>query len=214
MKILLDAGHGNNDHTNGKYSPMVGDLGLNDPTIYKGRFREGNFNRIVAQEIVTQLVADGYDAQLVTPEDEDISLGERVRRVNKICDKLGAANVVLVSIHADAAGRGHEWCSARGMTSRVSPKGSNKSRWLGKVLWQESCKQGLKGNRRNVPECGYIEQSLYITNNTKCAAVLTENCFYDNKEDLKIIASPEGREKVIQAHISALKKYVETYGSK
>ena len=211
---MIDNGHGADDYTNGKYSPPVAGLGLSDPTIYEGRFREGNFNRIVALEVVTRLVGAGYDASLVTPENTDISLGERVRRVNKVCKQVGASNVVLVSIHSDAAGRGHEWCSARGMTSRVSPKGSKKSRWLGKVLWQESCKQGLKGNRRNVPECGYIEQSLYITNNTACAAVLTENCFYDNKEDLKIIASPEGREKVIQAHISALKKYVETYGSK
>lgn len=213
MKILLDAGHGTDCYTNGKYSPMVGELNLgDDPTIYKGRFREGNFNRIVAQEIVTQLVADGYDAQLVTPEDEDISLGERVRRVNKICDKLGAANVVLVSIHADAAGHGNEWRNARGMTSRVSPNGSKKSRWLGKVLWQEIVKQGLKGNRW-VPECGYIEQSLYITNNTRCPAVLTENCFYDNKDDLRLLASPEGRERVIRAHVAALKKYVKTFGN-
>ena len=211
MKICVDNGHGKDAYTNGKYSPMVGEMGIDDPTIYKGRFREGNFNRIVALEIVNRLVAAGYDASLVTPEDEDISLGERVRRVNKWCSKLGAANVVLISIHADAAGHGNEWKAARGMTSRVSPNGSKKSRWLGKVLWQESAKRDLKGNRW-IPDCGYIEQSLYILNNTRCPAVLTENCFYDNMADLRIIASPEGREKVIEAHIAAIKRYVDVYG--
>ena len=211
MKILIDNGHGGKDITNGKYSPLMKDMGIEDPTIIGGRFREGEFNRLVALNLVTRLVAAGYDAQLVTPEDEDISLGERVRRVNKWCDKLGASNVVLISVHADAAGHGNEWRAARGMTSRVCPHASKKSRWLGKVLWQESCKQGLKGNRW-VPECGYIEQSLYITNNTRCPAVLTENCFYDNQADLRILASVEGRERVIRAHVAALKKYVDTFG--
>ena len=210
MKILIDNGHGGKDITNGKYSPLMKDMGIDDPTIIGGRFREGEFNRLVALNLVTRLVAAGYDAQLVTPEDEDISLGERVRRVNKWCDKLGANNVVLISVHADAAGHGNEWRAARGMTSRVCPHASKKSRWLGKVLWLESCKQGLKGNRW-VPESGVIEQSLYILNNTRCPAVLTENCFYDNLSDVRILASPEGRELVVTAHYKALVKYCETY---
>lgn len=210
MKILIDNGHGGKDITNGKYSPLMKDMGIDDPTIIGGRFREGEFNRLVALNLVTRLVAAGYDAQLVTPEDEDISLGERVRRVNKWCDKLGANNVVLISVHADAAGHGNEWRAARGMTSRVCPHASKKSRWLGKVLWQESCKQGLKGNRW-IPESGVIEQSLYILNNTRCPAVLSENCFYDNLTDVRILASPEGRERVVEAHFKALVKYCDTY---
>ena len=210
MKILIDNGHGGKDITNGKYSPLMKDMGIEDPTIIGGRFREGEFNRLVALNLVTRLVAAGYDAQLVTPEDEDISLGERVRRVNKWCDKLGASNVVLISVHADAAGHGNEWRAARGMTSRVCPNASKRSRWLGKVLWLESCKQGLKGNRW-VPESGVIEQSLYILNNTRCPAVLTENCFYDNLSDVRILASPEGRELVVTAHYKALVKYCDTY---
>jgi len=130
--------------------------------------------------------------------------------VNKWCDKLGASNVVLISVHADAAGHGNEWRAARGMTSRVCPNASKRSRWLGKVLWLESCKQGLKGNRW-VPESGVIEQSLYILNNTRCPAVLTENCFYDNLSDVRILASPEGRELVVTAHYKALVKYCDTY---
>lgn len=210
MKILIDNGHAGKDITNGKYSPMMKDMGIEDPTIIGGRFREGEFNRLVAIDLVTRLVADGYDATLITPEESDVSLGERVRRVNKWCDKLGANNVVLISVHADAAGHGNEWRAARGMTSRVCPNASKRSRWLGKVLWLESCKQGLKGNRW-VPESGVIEQSLYILNNTRCPAVLTENCFYDNLSDVRILASAEGREKVVSAHFAALKKYIETY---
>jgi len=67
MKILIDNGHGNLDYTKGKFSPIVTDM--TDETIYKDRFREGIFNRLVAKKIVSELKAKGYDAALLVPED-------------------------------------------------------------------------------------------------------------------------------------------------
>ena len=74
-------------------------------------------NSIVLYEIVERVVADlvdrGYDAELLVPED-DVSLEERVRRVNTACFLLGKANVILVSIHVNAAGNGSKWMNATG----------------------------------------------------------------------------------------------------
>lgn len=69
MKILIDNGHGEN--TPGKRSP-------------DGRFREYMYNREIARAVVEHLQLRGYDAELVVPENEDISLKERVNRANKL----------------------------------------------------------------------------------------------------------------------------------
>ena len=99
MKILIDNGHGR--ETPGKRSP-------------DGTLREYAWNRLIAWQLVSRLVAQGLDAQLLVPEDEDIPLKERCRRINTICRQLGKENVILISIHANAAGRGDRWYDATG----------------------------------------------------------------------------------------------------
>ena len=59
MKILIDNGHGHN--TPGKRSP-------------DGQFLEAIYNREIAKRIVAELQNKGYDAELLVPESEDISL--------------------------------------------------------------------------------------------------------------------------------------------
>ena len=83
MKIFIDNGHGL--MTAGKRSP-------------DGRFREAFYNREIARRVVADLRDRGLDAELLVPEDDDISLVERVRRVNTACFLLGKQNVILVSI--------------------------------------------------------------------------------------------------------------------
>ncbi len=93
-KILIDPGHGSG--TPGKRSP-------------DGSFLEYKFNREIARRIVTNLQDRGYDAELLVPEETDIPLKERASRVNSHCAALGKQNVILVSIHANAAGNGSKW---------------------------------------------------------------------------------------------------------
>ena len=88
MKIFIDPGHG--IFTPGKCSP-------------DGDFREGIYNREIARRIVADLQDRGRNAELLVPEDDDISLQERVRRVNAQCLLRGKSNVILVSIHVNAA---------------------------------------------------------------------------------------------------------------
>ena len=78
MKILIDNGHGLT--TAGKRSP-------------DGLFREAFYNREIAKPVVSDLRDRGLDAELLVPEDDDISLAERVRRVNAACFLLGKQNV-------------------------------------------------------------------------------------------------------------------------
>ena len=99
MKILIDNGHGLN--TPGKRSP-------------DGKFLEATYTREIARRIVADLLDRGYDAELLVPENEDIPLSERISRVNAHCQALGKSNVILVSIHVNAAGNGSKWMNATG----------------------------------------------------------------------------------------------------
>ena len=63
MKILIDNGHGL--MTAGKRSP-------------DRFFREPFYNREIASRVVSDLRDRGLDAELLVPEDEDISLSELI----------------------------------------------------------------------------------------------------------------------------------------
>jgi hypothetical protein len=197
MIILIDNGHGVN--TSGKCSP-------------DGKFREYRYAREIADEVMKRLRAQGYDARRIVEEDGDISLTQRAARVNAICDKFGRKNVLLVSIHNDAAGADGKWHDARGFSVRVSPQGSDASRRLAQCLYDAATQRGnaVTGNR-SVPPGRYWPQSLYILNATKCPAVLTENLFQDNRQDVDFLLSAEGRDAIAGLHIEGIINYINGF---
>jgi N-acetylmuramoyl-L-alanine amidase len=89
--VLIDNGHGWN--TPGKRSP-------------DGVFREWAWTREIAVNVVEDLKEQGVTAFLLVHEDEDIALATRVARVEGYCREYGSKNVILVSIHNNAAGDG------------------------------------------------------------------------------------------------------------
>ena len=192
MIVLIDNGHGFN--TPGKCSP-------------DGKFKEWKKNRELARDIYIELKDDGYDARLIVTEDEDVSLGERVRRVNQVCRGTGEP-VILVSIHSNASGADGKWHNARGFSVHVSLNASDKSKRLASCLWKQAIEYGLKGNRA-VPAEKYIAQNLYLLRNTICPAVLTENLFYDNEADLALLQSQTGHDSIVMAHVRAINDFVK-----
>lgn len=210
MKILIDNGHGNYDYTKGKASPIITDL--KDETIYKNRFREGIFNRLVAKSIVNQLKALGYNTELLVPEDADISLSIRVNRVNKICKEIGAGNVILISIHSNALGYGDEWYPNANYWTVWTTVGKTKSDTLATYLW-ESCKKEMPdkkfGKDTKDGDIDY-ESNFYIIKKTLCPAVLTENFFYTCRENLEFLATEEGRQKIANGHVNGIINYLNS----
>lgn len=190
MKLLIDNGHGKD--TAGKRSP-------------DGRLREWSYTREIARKVVERLQKEGYDAQLIVTEDKDISLSERVRRVNAWCDKLGSQNVVFVSVHNNAAGHG-QWMNARGWSAYVSPNSSTKSKQMARIFYGYADQYGLKGNR-SIPKEKYLTANFTVIAKTKCPAVLTENLFQDNREDVEFLLSEEGKETIVNLHVNGLKDY-------
>lgn len=194
MKILLDNGHGQN--TPGKRSP-------------DGHFREFAYNRFLAYEIQQQLLALDIDAQLIVPELDDIPLPERCRRVNAICEQFGSDQVILLSIHVNAAGNGQNWLKARGWCC-FTTRGETKADVLATCLY-DSARAWLpdmllrKDNTDGDPD---IEKDFYILRHTKCPAVLTENLFMDNREDVAFLESEEGAQAIIDLHVEGILQYL------
>ena len=194
MKILLDNGHGID--TPGKRSP-------------DGHFREYAYNRYLAFRIREQLLALGLDVQLLVPEREDISLQERCRRVNKICQQLGADQVLLISIHVNAAGNGKEWKDARGWCC-FTTAGETKADTLATCLY-EAAQAQLPGHRiRKDTTDGDpdLEKDFYILRHTRCPAVLTENLFMDNQDDVAFLESAEGAQALVKLHVDGILKFL------
>lgn len=195
MKILIDNGHGEN--TLGKRSP-------------DGKFREYKYAREIAKEIVKELINLGYDAERIVIEDKDISLSERVRRVNKICDEIGKNNVIFVSVHCNAASNG-EWTKAKGWGAFTS-KGNTKSDMLAEFLYAEAEKEFIDQKIRTDKQDNDKdwEENFYVLKNTKCPAVLTENFFMDNKEDVDYLTSEIGKQAIINTHVYGIINYIKT----
>ncbi len=204
MVILIDNGHG--DNTPGKKSPYSC-YGVK-PEI---EFYEYKWNREIAEVIYERLKSLGYDARLIVPEITDISLKERVNRVNKICNEVGTSNVILLSVHANAAGNGREWKTAKGWCA-FTTKGTTKSDAFAECLYNEAEKNFVGHQIRTDKSDGDrdLESDFYIIHKTYCPAVLTENFFYDNVDDVKYILSSEGREAVIKTHVDGIINYINS----
>lgn len=192
MIVLIDNGHGVN--TPGKCSPDK-------------RLLEWKWTREIAVMVANALKAAGVDARRIVTEDNDITLRERCRRVNEVCAKYGSKNVVLVSIHVNAAGGDGKWHDARGFSVWVSKKGSNNSKRLAQLMYDEAEKRDLKGNRY-VPKERYWQSNFTIITDTYCPAVLTENLFQDNMDDVDFLLSDEGKKVIVDMHVSAIQKYI------
>lgn len=191
MKVLIDNGHGEN--TPGKRSP-------------DGRLREWSYTREIADLVVTGLRKKGIDAERIVKEDSDVPLSERCRRANNIYRDTGK-KAILVSIHCNAAGSGASWMNAQGWSVFVSNNASLNSKRLAESLAQVAECIPVPV-RKPMPGQLYWEQSLAICRDTNCPAVLTENFFQDNKEDVEYLLSREGKDAVARIHIEGILKYL------
>ena len=191
MIICLDNGHAKS--TPGKQSP-------------DGQLKEYAYTREIVSLLADKLKRNGYKVFIVTPEvDKDVSLKERCNRINKVY-KENNKKAISISIHCNAAGNGSKWMNAKGWQVYVSPNASSNSKKLAKLLYQEAKKANLQGNR-SVPKEEYCISNLAICRDTNCPAVLTENLFQDNKEDVEFLLS--NKQTLVDIHYNAIINYLK-----
>lgn len=195
MTILLDPGHGSD--TPGKRSP-------------DGRFREYAFNREITARVASKLTSLGLNAEIIVHDLTDVPLKERASRVNARYAALGIGNAICIGIHANAAGNGSKWMNARGWSCYTS-KGDTAADALATYLCEAAAKYFKDLRIRTDFSDGDpdFEESFYILRRTTCPAVLVENFFYDNPDDLRLLESQEGRDAIVNVLIESVTSYLD-----
>jgi N-acetylmuramoyl-L-alanine amidase len=188
--IVIDAGHG------GVINGIPQTAGKRSPDFGKGILYEGVTNRQIAKKLIALLVKAGIPVVELVPEIIDVSLGERVRRTNKIKD------AVLISLHSNAGDP-----KASGFEI-FTTKGQNNSDPIAEAIFQEMKKAfpNSKFRSDNADGDNDKEEDFFIIKNVNCPAVLVENFFMTNKEDYLILMSEDGQNKIAKATFEAIKK--------
>lgn len=219
LTVILGTAHGKN--VAGKRSP-------------DGKFQEWQYSREIVERLRAELAeqdelvdvfVDIPAAEVPLPQQAELT--RRVRYVNQLCAHRHTERCIYVSIHVDAASSG-EWKNAGGWTAYTSP-GSTRSDILATYLYEaaekhlsgyaakmeEGKKKGLYGSnqkpfRKDTTDGDPDKEArFYVLVRTKCAAVLTENLFQDNKADVAFLTSEEGKKAIVALHKEAILRFAE-----
>lgn len=183
IRIFLDNGHGLD--TPGKSSPIWAD---------GSQLFEWKFNRDIVSRIVKLCRKEGIEVKRVTPELCDISLKQRVHRINAIAE----ADDLVISVHANAGGgTGYEVYTSVGQT------GSDR---VAEIYMEEMAKKFPEAKARKGQYADGKEADFYILKYTKCRAILTENFFMDNEKDCRLLMDEAVRQKIAEAHFQVIKR--------
>lgn len=187
--VILDAGHGID--TPGKRSPVWS----NGTQLF-----EWKFNRNIVDYIIGYLQVANISYVKLIEESQDISLKERVDRINTIYkENKDKYKVYLISIHGNAADNAP---TANGIEVFTSI-GETKSDTIAEVFYSKLKNLGWK-MRPNRSNKGGKEENFYILKNSHCPAVLTENGFYTNEEECKKMLEFYWQKEIALAHYKAI----------
>jgi N-acetylmuramoyl-L-alanine amidase len=189
------------------------------------RLKECVYSREICKEVAAKLRSYGCKVDIdyepldlpktmqspVVRQERNNELSMRVNYVNEICRQKGAKNVLYVSIHVNAIGTDGKWHDAKGWQVCVSDKASDSSRKLADCLFDAAKQNGLKMRQPTATQ-KYWPQSLFVLNNTKCPAILTENLFQDNRADVDYLLSDAGRHAIARLHVDGILRYIENKG--
>ena len=205
LVVCLDNGHGSN--TPGKCSPYSA-YGI-EPQL---SFKEYSFAREIVDILKKKLEAHGIEVFVVVPEDTDISVKTRYKRINNRKLEDPDKKYLMISVHANAAGDASSWLSARGW-SAYTTKGQNNSDKLAECLYDSAeeilIPMGQKIRYDRSDGDRDWEANFTIIYGANMPAVLTENMFQDNIEDVKFLLSAEGKEAIAEVHRKGILKFAE-----
>lgn len=193
ITIFLDEGH--YDGCPGKRSPKFED---------GSQFFEWQYCRELGKRIKEECDSLGIKCIRTTNRDVETSLTERATHINNLFrreKKLGRS-ALLISLHANAASNG-KWGSATGWEVFTTEKTTNSDKFaniLCDIFPSIFPDKKLRGHK---------EKNFTILYRVNCPCVLTENFFYDNKEECLWMQEEDTINKIVELHIEAIKEYIK-----
>ena len=184
---ILDPGHGEN--TPGKRSPEV------PPGVL-----EYEFNRAIANRVVA--MCPDLEVLVTNPGPADMGKRQRTDFANYKQEELG--NVVFISIHGNASGKGGSWESAKGAVAFIHKKNKRGKVLAGAIM--EAFETTVLETKRGIKTSGFevLKRTLGIP------AALIECGFMTNLGDAVVMASPEGRDMIAEAFVKAIRHFETT----
>lgn len=178
------------------------------------KFFEYKYSREVCKAIKTILTNLGYKV-IIDIEEEDLNVTQskelclRCKVVNEM-QKL-YKNCIYISIHVNAAGADGKWHNATGWAAYTSVGITSADR-LANCLY-EAAKNNLQGKKLRTDYSDKdpdFESNFYVLKHTNCPAVLTENFFQDNKQDVEYLNSDLGFHQIVRTHVEGILKYTQS----
>ena len=117
----------------------------------------------------------------------------------------------MISVHVNAAGNGSEWMSARGWSAWTTRGQNNSDKFASAiyecaksefVLWDQRVREDFSDGDPD------YESNFYVIKNANCPAVLIENFFMDNKDDVEWLVSEECKRACARVIVMGILKYV------
>lgn len=208
IRVHIDYGHAST--TPGKRSSYLCSGVLPAIEVY-----EWKSNREIGGRIKEGLENLGFSVHVVTPEnDVDVPLTQRYLRANNDKKQHPDMKHLFLSVHSNAHGHGDAWTTARGWCVYTT-KGQNNSDKLADCVYYQA--------KENLPKLGATtrqqmsdgdpdyEENFTVIYGANMPAILTENLFYTNVEDAKILLSEEGKRLLADIHINGIKDYADKY---
>lgn len=193
ITIFLDEGH--YDGCPGKRSPKFED---------GSQFFEWSYARELGRRIKNRCDELGIKCIRTTNTSVEKSLTERAEHINNLFrreKKLGRT-ALLISLHANAASNG-EWGKATGWEVFTTEKTTNSDKFaniLCDIFPSIFPDKKLRGHK---------EKNFTLLYRVNCPCVLTENFFYDNKEECLWMQEEDTINKIVELHIEAIKEYIK-----
>lgn len=193
MLVILDPPHGK--EVPGKCSP-------------DGRIKEWSWGRVFLGKIEKRLGEVGIPYTRDWSGDSEPGLTKRCILANEIAKKNGGP-CIFISTHINASGSDGKWHDPRGWSVFVGKKSSANSKKLAGLMTEQAKKAGLKV-RVPSPSQPYWEQDLTVCQKTSMPAVLVENLFQDNKEDVEFLLSDTGQDILCEVVVKAICEYAKS----
>ena len=177
------------------------------------KFFEYKYSREICKAIKVILEKYGYKV-FIDIEDDDLNVNQsrelclRCKIVNDL--QKVYKNCIYVSIHVNAAGADGKWHNATGWSAYTSV-GVTLADELANCLY-EAAKNNLNGKKLRTDYTDKdpdLESNFYVLKHTNCPAVLTENFFQDNKDDVDYLLSDEGFHAIVRTHVEGILNYIK-----
>lgn len=196
ITIFLDEGH--YEGCPGKRSPKFED---------GSQFFEWKYCRELGKRIKTKCDNLGIKCIRTTNPDNEKSLTERAEYINNLYkrEKRLGRSALMISLHANAASNG-DWCTATGWEVFTTENTTNSDKFanlLCRIFQEIFPDKKLRGHK---------EKNFTLLYKVNCPCVLTENFFYDNKEECIWMQTEEVINKLVDLHVSAIQEWLNDNG--